>query len=90
MEYSSYNIGKIRTFDNYTGEIVAQDGVYIFTSESIEPSEVLFVEDTVLFRGEEINDIKKAFFVKKINPNLNLEDQVYKHVKKPKVNKENE
>lgn len=90
MEYNNYNIGKIRTYDNYTGEIVAPDGVYLFTSESLNPTETLSVEDTVLFRGEEINEIKRAFFVKKINPNLNLEDEVYKHVKKPKSNKENE
>lgn len=90
MEYNSYTIGKVRTFDNYFGEIIAQDGVYMFISEDISPTEVIEVNDMVLFRAEEINNVKKAFFIKKLNKNLNIEDEVIRKVKKLELSQENE
>lgn len=90
MEYNNYTIGKVRTFDNYFGEIIAQDGVYMFISEDISPTEVIEVNDMVLFRAEEINNVKKAFFIKKLNKNLNIEDEVIRKVKKLELSQENE
>lgn len=90
MEYNNYNIGKVRTFDNYFGEIIAQDGIYMFISEDISPSEVIEVNDIVLFRGEEINNVKKAFFIKKINKDLNLEEEILQKVKRIEIGKEND
>lgn len=77
-----YNIGKIRTYDNYTGEIISQDGVFIFLNENISGTKELTINDVVMFRGEEIQGTKKAFFVQKLNPEKKLEEEVYKILKK--------
>lgn len=82
MEINSIKIGKIRAFDNYTGEIVAQDGIYLFTCENTNPEEKLNLNDIVMFRGEEIKDTKVAYFIKKLNPNLDLEEQIKTKTKK--------
>ena len=90
MESSNFKIGKIRSYNSFIGEIVTKDGTYIFTSENISPEEVISLDDMVIFRGEEIHNTKKAYFIKKIDPNLNIEEQIYKKVKTYNSNKENE
>lgn len=79
---NTLNIGKIRNYDNFIGEIVTNDGVYLFANESISDKESLNVEDTVMFRGEEIQGVKKAFFVKKLSLDKNIDEQVSLKLKK--------
>lgn len=90
MEYNSYTIGKVRTFDNYVGEIISQDDVYLFIAENISSPEKIAANDMVLFRGEEINNVKTAFFIKKLNHNLDLEEEVYRKVKRIETDQEND
>lgn len=79
---NTLNIGKIRNYDNFVGEIVTNDGVYLFANENISDKESLKVEDTVMFRGEEIQGVKKAFFVKKLSLDKNIDEQVSLKLKK--------
>lgn len=82
METNSINIGKIRTFDNYVGEIVSQDGIYLFTKENTIPEENLKENDTVIFRGEKINNTNVAYFIKRLDPNLDFNEQIKTKTKK--------
>ena len=77
-----YNIGKVRNYDKYTGEIISQDGVYIFLNENISDCKNLNINDIVMFRGEEIQGTKKAFFVQKLDPEKNIDNEIYKVLKK--------
>lgn len=88
MESHNCQIGKVRTFDEFVGEIVSSNGVYLFTKEGILEGEKINPNDMVVFRGEEVTNTKKAFFIKKITPNKSLEEVIYKKTKTPR--KENE
>lgn len=92
MDYNNslVTVGKVRTYDSLTGEIISKDGVYIFTKENISDGEKINENDTVLFRGEEINNIKVAFFIKKLNPELGLEEEIYRKVKRKEKVQEND
>ncbi len=83
MDYNNslVTIGKVRTYDSLTGEIISKEGLYLFTQESISDGENINVNDIVLFRGEEINNTKVAFFVRKLNPNKNINDQISRRTK---------
>lgn len=81
MDSSKYNIGKIKSYDNFVGEIVAKDGTYIFTSYEVL-EEPINPNDMVIFRGEQIQNINKAFFIKRINPEKDLKSSDYKKTKK--------
>ena len=78
----SYNIGKIRAYDNYIGEIIAKDGTYIFVNEDNINTEKFKLNDIVMFRGEEIQGLKKAFFVKKLTSEKNFEEEIKNNYKK--------
>jgi hypothetical protein len=78
----SYNIGKIRAYDNYIGEIIAKDGTYIFVNEDNINNEKFKLNDIVMFRGEEIQGLKKAFFVKKLTSEKNFEEEIKNNFKK--------
>ncbi len=93
MDYNktTISIGKIRTFDSISGEIVSKDGeVYMFTKDGISEGEEVTLNDIVLFRGEEIHDTKVAYFIKRLEPDKELNNQVYLKTKNIKYNKGNE
>ncbi len=92
MDYNNakISVGKIRTFDQTSGDIVSQEGNFLFTKEDIAENEIININDIVLFRGEEIKGQKKAFFIRRINPNKNINDQVYAKTKSIKFLKEND
>ncbi len=93
MDYNkaTVSIGKVRTFDSISGEIVSKEGeTYIFTKDSISESETIFPNDIVLFRGEEIHSTKVAYFIKRLEPDKDLNNQVYSKTKNIKYNKGNE
>lgn len=79
MDYNNVDkIGKIKEFNKKfgVGEIVSIDGVYKFTINDI--NEELNPLDIVKFRGEVVNDVKRAFFVKKIENDYELKNRIIK------------
>ena len=92
MDYNDAQIsmGKIRSYDTITGEIVAKDGIYIFTQDNIVNGEEIKPNDMVVFRGEMVQDVRVAYFIKKLTPSKNIEDQIYTKTKGIKFLKENE
>lgn len=92
MDYNDAQIsmGKIRSYDTITGEIVSKDGIYIFTQDSIVNGEELKTNDMVVFRGEMVQDVRVAYFIKKLTPSKNIEDQIYTKTKGIKFLRENE
>jgi hypothetical protein len=92
MDYNktTISIGKIKSYDQATGEIVSQEGIFLFTKEDISDEELININDMVLFRGEEIQGQKKAFFIRKLNPTKDLNNQVYTKTKSIKFLKEND
>lgn len=69
MHYNKIMIGKIRKIDykSGTGEILTVDNEFMFLTKDIKGNEELQTGDVVKFRGENINGINRAFFVKKEN-----------------------
>lgn len=92
MDYNKATIlvGKVRSFDELTGEIVSKEGIYLFTQDEISEGEVITINDMVLFRGEEVQGQNKAYFIKKLNPEKDLNNQIYTKTKSIKFLKENE
>jgi hypothetical protein len=92
MDYNktTITIGKIKSYDQATGEIVSQEGIFLFTKEDISEEELININDMVLFRGEEIQGQKKAFFIRHLNPSKDISDQVYTKTKKIKFFREND
>ncbi len=89
MDYNkaTITIGKVREYDSTNGEIVAKEGIYNFTNEAISEGEVIAINDMVLFRGEEIHNQKIAYFIKKLAPNKDLNEQLYAKTKSIKYRK---
>ena len=83
-------IGKVRTYNDITGEIVSKDGLYLFTTEDIIDNENLCVEDIVTFRGEEIHGSKRAYFIRKVTPKKELNENSLDGQKVFKLMKEND
>lgn len=83
-------VGKVRNFDDTTGEIVSKEGIYLFTQDEISKGEIITVNDMVLFRGEEVQGQKKAYFIKKLTPEKDISNQIYTKTKSIKFLKENE
>ena len=83
MDYNKATVlvGKVRNFNETTGEIVAKEGIYLFTQDEISEGEVITINDMVLFRGEEVQGQKKAYFIKKLNPEKDLNNQIYTKTK---------
>lgn len=92
MDYNNAQItvGKVRTYNSITGEIVAKDGIYIFTQDNIVAGEEIALNDMVVFRGEKVQDVRVAYFIKKLNPSKDLNEQIYTKTKSVKFLKENE
>ena len=68
MDYNNVNkIGKIKELNKEfgIGKIVSTDDIYLFTINDIK--ENLNIGDLVRFRGEEVNEEKRAFFITKVN-----------------------
>lgn len=86
MAYSNFDIGKIRSYDNFVGEIVSQKGTYMFTNKDLSTEEEININDTVIFRGENVQNIKKAFFIRKIDLTKNLNSEIEQKIKKLKNN----
>lgn len=83
-------IGKVRTYNDITGEIVSKDGIYLFSKDDIADDETICIEDVVRFRGEEKHGIKRAYFIRKLTPNKNLSDYPQDKPKVFKLLKEND
>jgi hypothetical protein len=65
-----YNYGKIIKYNGFTGEILAEDGIYLFLSGDVKDNNVS-LNDDVIFRGEIVHNVKKAFFIRKKEKNNN-------------------
>lgn len=91
MDYNNAKVllGKIVEYDNFVGKIISKEGIYMYTEEDIVEGQEIKLNDLVIFRGEEIQNQKKAYFVKKINPERNLKNQIYMKIKNNKYNKDN-
>ena len=79
MDYDNINkIGKIKEINKEfgVGEIVTIDDVYLFTINDIK--EDINVGDIVKFRGEDVNEEKRAFFVNKIDSNYKIKKNMVK------------
>lgn len=92
MDYNNatVTIGKVKSYNECVGDIVAKEGIFMFTKEDIVEEESIVISDMVIFRGEEVQGQKKAFFIRKLNPSKNIDDQVYAKTKKIKFLKEND
>ena len=59
-----YNFGKILEYNGIQGTILTQNDTFIFLTEN---ENLNFKKgDLVIFRPEEIHNVKRAFFVKKV------------------------
>ena len=92
MDYNKtiVTIGKIRSYNGITGEIVSKDGIYIFTQDNILEGENISQNDIVIFRGELVQDVRVAYFIKKVSPSKLLDSEFYKSSKSIKLLKEND
>ena len=61
----SYKIGKVKKYDEFSGEIVTADEVYYFTKNDIEG--IIGTQDIVKFKGKTENVFPQAYYVKKIS-----------------------
>ena len=66
MEYVDFISGEIRSYENGVGKIISKEEEYIFNDDDLENGPIV-IGDKVYFRPEEVNDIKGAFFVFKID-----------------------
>ncbi len=58
----SFKIGKVKEYNGISGTIVTPEDSYLFLDSDIDNS--VNIGDLVKFRAENINEIKRAFFVK--------------------------
>ena len=58
-----FKMGKVINFDNYTGEIIADDNKYIFFDKDIQNKNSIKNGDVVCFRAHKIQDIYRAMLV---------------------------
>ncbi len=85
MSNYQVTVGKVRRYDGVSGEIVTNEETYMFTPESIQEG-TLNENDLVMFRGEEIHNTKKAYFIQKLDNEKSIDEQVYKRLIKAKEN----
>ena len=62
--------GQVVNYDGFIGEIETEDKKYLFIRDNIIGD--INVNDTVFFRGENINGYDVAFFVQSKNEDLSL------------------
>ena len=60
--------GKVTEFDGFVGDIESNGEKYMFLIDDIETD--IELNDYVSFRGEEVQGVKKAFFVKNVNKSM--------------------
>ena len=67
MQESKMLKGKVIEADYKKGifGLISSDIIFIFTKKDIL-DDIIKTDDIVSFRGEEINGIKRAFFIKKL------------------------
>ncbi len=70
-----YEIGKIVEFDGHCGRVVSDQDEYFFTEEDIEDSTIALGR-YVVFRPEEIQGKKRAFFVHGAEQVLNQKQKI--------------
>ncbi len=71
-----YEIGKVIEYDGIKGTLVTLNTKYMFLSDDV--NEEINVGDLVKFRGEEVQDINRAYFVKKLHLNNEKNKQYIK------------
>ena len=71
-----FNIGKVNEYDGYSGIIVSSSGTYKFVKDDFYRTDEVVDNDYVLFRGEVINDISRAYFVKKIENKSEIKELI--------------
>ena len=71
-----FKLGKVYSYENKLGKIVTDTEEYIFNEDDLENQVVK--GDIVQFRPEEINDIKRAFFVTKVDELQNNDKGIQK------------
>lgn len=92
MEYNKaiVTVGKIRSYNGVTGEVVSKDGIYIFTQDNILEGENISQNDIVVFRGELVQNVRFAYFIKKVTPSKLSDSEFYKSNKSIKLLKGND
>jgi len=76
----NFNIGKIISYNDKQGLILTDNGEkYLFLESDL--NQQININDLVFFRPESINNIKRAFFINKINDYLNIKNNK-KNIKK--------
>ena len=71
-----FDIGKVNEYDGYSGIIVSSSGTYKFVNDDLYEVNDVANNDYVLFRGEVINEISRAFFVKKIEKDSQIKEWI--------------
>ena len=64
--------GKVINYDGFVGEIESENENYIFLNDDLLCS--IQIGDLVTFKGEEKQDLKRAYFIKKKN---DVKDKYY-------------
>lgn len=59
-----YEIGKVITYDGYCGEIVSESGKYLFLDKDVDSECNVSVGRLVVFRGEIVQEKKRAYFIR--------------------------
>lgn len=70
-----YEIGKVTNYNGVQGSVITTTDNYLLLDKDIEDE--ISNGDIVRFRGEEVQGIKRAFFVKKLPTNV-LEQKIYR------------
>ncbi len=65
-----FEIGVVKDFDGFTGQIVSNSGNYMFLDVDIVDNYAIAINDYVSFRAEENNNIKRAYFIKFMTKNV--------------------
>ena len=71
-----YEIGKVVEYDGIKGTLVTLNTKYMFLSDDV--NEEINVGDLVKFRGEEVQDTNRAYFVKMLHYNTELHKRYVK------------
>lgn len=69
MQYRSrlpYKVGKVRNFNQYTGEIITDKNIYYFNKNDINDGEVINNYDYVMFKSKCEDIFPQAYYIKKI------------------------
>ena len=75
-----FEIGKVIEYDGFKGMILTPNDKYMFLNEDInhDLSKEVSIGDIVRFRGEEVQNVKKAYFVEKLPYNNEINKKYVK------------